>query len=145
MLKKSYKIALISCVKRKSNKPCKAKDMYISQLFKNSYLFAKENAEKVYILSAKYGLLQEDDIISPYEQTLKDMNIQARKIWSYKVLKKLEKLCDIENDNFLILAGEKYREFICQKIKHYDAPLAKFGLGKQIQFLKNQNKCLKTH
>jgi len=65
------KITLISCTKSKRNYPCQAKDMYSpSSLFKYSYEYAKQVADKVYILSAQYGLLDENASIVTYERTL---------------------------------------------------------------------------
>ena len=137
MQTKIYDIALISCVKKKKDCDCMAKDMYTSDLFKKMYDYAKKRAKKIFILSAKYGLLREDDIISPYQKTLKDMSAHERKVWSYKVLQELNRECDISNDNFLILAGKKYREYICQKIKNYEIPLEGLGIGEQLSYLKN--------
>ncbi|WP_296560850.1 DUF6884 domain-containing protein, partial [uncultured Acetobacterium sp.] len=42
----------------------------LCMLFKYSYDYAKQIADQVYILSAQYGLLDENDNIVPYEQTL---------------------------------------------------------------------------
>lgn len=66
----TVKIALISCSKRKQNYTCSAAEMYMpSNLFSLSYTYAKQVSEKVFILSAKYGLLEENEAISPYEFT----------------------------------------------------------------------------
>ena len=35
-----------------------------------------------YILSAKYGLLEEDEVIEPYNVYLKDMNVAERRQWA---------------------------------------------------------------
>lgn len=77
-------IAFISCVKTKQNK---AQDMYISDLFKKSLKYAKQHADKIYILSAKYGLLKLDEIIYPYEKTLNGLSEYEKKEWAYKVFK----------------------------------------------------------
>lgn len=62
------KIALVSCSKSKQCYPCKACEMYMpSSLFRYSYQYAKKYADKVYILSAKHGLLRENMIIEPYD------------------------------------------------------------------------------
>ena len=55
-------IVFISCVKNKNDYPCAARDMYISDLFKKSLVYAEQLTESttVYILSAKYGLLELD-------------------------------------------------------------------------------------
>jgi len=38
-------------------------------------------ADKIFILSAKYGLVPEDMIIEPYNETLKDKSTQERRAW----------------------------------------------------------------
>ena len=40
---------------------------------------AKPQTESVFILSAKYGLLSPDEVIDPYEQTLKNMRGEERR------------------------------------------------------------------
>ena len=61
--------------------------MYISDLFKKSLAYAKKHADKVFILSAKYGLLTLDEIIYPYEKTLNKMSEYEKKRWAYKVFR----------------------------------------------------------
>ncbi len=64
-------VVLISCVSKKKNSPSMAKDMYISPLFKGAYQYSKKlGADLVFILSAKYGLLEESAWIEPYNETL---------------------------------------------------------------------------
>ncbi|UZQ49968.1 DUF6884 domain-containing protein [Clostridium kluyveri] len=67
------KIVLISCVSKKLSYPAKAKDMYISQLFKLNFNYANFiKADNIFILSAKYGLLKLDKEIEPYNETLNE-------------------------------------------------------------------------
>ena len=67
------RIALISCSKSKQNYPCPARELYApSQLFSLSYQYAKKVADEVYVLSARYGLLAEEDVVAPYDLTLTD-------------------------------------------------------------------------
>lgn len=130
------KIALIACVKKKNNHNCKAKEMYISTLFKYCYKYASKRVDKIYILSAKYGLLNEETVIYPYNETLKSKSEYDKKVWSYRVIKELAKVADIENDSFLILAGLEYRKYIIQKIKKYEIPLKGLSLYNQVKYLK---------
>ena len=68
------RIALISCSKSKQNYPCPARELYApSQLFSLSYQYAKKVADEVYVLSARYGLLAEEDVVAPYDLTLTDL------------------------------------------------------------------------
>ena len=68
------KIILIACVSKKRGKKAKAKDLYISQLFKSSLTFAyKQNPDKIFILSALHHLLDIDQEIEPYNVTLSNV------------------------------------------------------------------------
>ena len=64
-------IVLISCVSQKLSHRAKAKDLYVSTLFRLNLKYAKIlNPDAIYILSAKHGLLSLEQEIEPYEQTL---------------------------------------------------------------------------
>jgi len=45
-----------------------------------------------YILSAKYGLLHPNDLIEPYEQTLKTATKKEKQDWAQRVDKKIREL-----------------------------------------------------
>ena len=64
------KIVLISCSSKKLPHGAAAKDLYISSLFRLSQRYAQTlGAEKIFILSAKHGLLGLNDVIEPYDLT----------------------------------------------------------------------------
>ncbi len=132
------KIALISCVSKKLTTKAKAKELYISTLFKLNLKFAiKMKSDKIFILSAKYGLLELEDEISPYNQTLNKMNSEERKRWALLVIEKLKNKCSLKDDHFIILAGHKYRQYLLPSLSSYEIPLKGMTIGKQLQFLKN--------
>ena len=56
-------IALIGCVKSKNKGIHKACELYNSPLFKYQLEYAKRKTDKIYILSAKHGVLKLDDEI----------------------------------------------------------------------------------
>lgn len=114
------KIGLISCCKVKQNKRCKAKDMYVSPWFKKGMEYLSYRCDKIYIMSARYGLLPTESIITPYNQTLLKMNKKERKLWSKNLLEDIKRECDIKNDTFIIVARGKYTEYICQKLVHFE-------------------------
>ncbi|NLW49210.1 MAG: hypothetical protein GXY86_17995, partial [Firmicutes bacterium] len=89
----------------------------------------------VFILSAKYGLLEENDRISPYEFTLKQLPYNRRVDWAQYVLKQLRPKCDIDNDEFIILAGKDYYETILPELKYYSLPLEHLSMGQRISAL----------
>jgi len=65
-------LALISCVKKKDIHKAKARNMYKSTLFVKSLRYVENvlKPEKIYILSAKYGLLNLDQEIDSYNETI---------------------------------------------------------------------------
>ena len=135
------KIVLISCVSKKLREKARAEDLYISSLFKFGLKFAKiQNPDKIFILSAKYGLLGLDEIIEPYNETLLNMGKIQRAVWAENVLNKLKENSDLKNDLFIFLAGEKYREFILPQIKKFEIPMKGLGIGRQLKFLKDNIK-----
>ena len=131
------KIVLISCVSKKLSNPVKASDLYVSSLFKKNLAYAKKiNPDKIYILSAKYGLLSLDQVISPYNVTLNTMkNIEIKK-WSEKVLVDLKKVANLETDEIIFLAGIKYRKYLIPNIKNFKIPMEGLSIGKQLRWLK---------
>ena len=132
-------IVLISCVKNKLPHKAKARDLYISPFFQMNLKYAEQfSPDNVFILSAKYGLVQLDEEIEPYDMTLNTMSTRERRNWADKVIRQLQCYCDLEEDHFVILAGEKYRQYLLPHLKSYEHPLAGLPIGKQLQYLKKK-------
>ena len=132
-------IVLISCVSKKLSHKARARDLYVSPLFRLNLKLAKHfSPDEIYILSAKYGLLSLDEEIEPYDITLNKMAANERKKWAKKVVNQLKEHCDIENTHFILLAGEKYRHYLLPYLKSYEIPLEGMRIGKQLQYLKRK-------
>jgi hypothetical protein len=131
------RVVLISCVSKKKDIPAPAKDLYISSLFKGAYKYAHAiNADRIFILSAKHGLLEETDVIEPYNETLNKKTVADIKRWATAVLESLSQKCDLRHDDFVFLAGEKYRRYLIEGMTNYSVPLQKMRIGKQLAFYK---------
>ena len=134
-------VVLISCVKKKLDHAAPAKDLYTSPLFRLSWEYAKtRNPNKIFILSAKYNLLNPEKVVEPYDQTLKSMGSQGRKEWSAEVLKELRNNTDTKNDKFVLLAGRPYLKYIEDEIVHKEEPLKGLSIGRRISRLKELTK-----
>jgi hypothetical protein len=130
------KIVLISCVSQKRAYRSKAKDLYISALFKKNLAYAWQlNPDAIFILSAKYGLVDLDAEIEPYDLTLNTMPAMEIRNWAEKVLQQLRQVADIRNDHFIFLAGMKYRKYLLPHLASYEIPLEGLTIGKQLQAL----------
>ena len=133
-------VALIACAKQTEAYPCPANALYApSTLFSLSYRYAKTCADRVYILSAKYGLLDEDAVVEPYDETLDDLPAEARQAWADRVLGQLEQVCDTQADHFIILADRNYYEYLLPELKNVTLPLGNLPLGKRIELLNRLN------
>jgi hypothetical protein len=147
------RIALISCTSLKKDYVCQAKELYSeSSTFRLEYELANLIAEETYILSAKHGLVAADTDLAPYDYTLmnkpKDIKIQ----WSYEVLNQLKEKFSLENDEFIILAGNDYCEYLLPSIKNYWLPLRGKRQGERRPMLRNlldleyeTNLCMAVH
>jgi hypothetical protein len=124
-------------VSKKLGKPAKARDLYISPFFRFNLAYAESlKPDAIYILSAKHGLVPLNKKLAPYNETLNTKKVVAIKAWAKKVLAQLGRVADLGHDEFIFLAGERYRQFLLPNMKHTRVPLKGLGLGRQLQFLK---------
>lgn len=134
-------IVLVSCVSKKRSISLPAKDLYISDWFQKAALYARMIGDTWFILSAKYGLLHPDQIIEPYNVTLKSMSKYQRQIWARRVLQDLNPLL-LQNDTVVFLAGHVYREYLEGPLRQMDClisiPMKGLRIGEQMQWLNNQ-------
>src|SRR5688500_18134199 len=103
------RVALVSCVKSKLNRPAPAKDLYTSPLFRALRTYAESHADAWYILSAEHGLVHPDQVLAPYERTVNRLDRAERLQWAEKVRLDLASRLPAGAD-VVILAGGRYRE-----------------------------------
>ncbi|MGU3394203.1 DUF6884 domain-containing protein [Priestia sp. D51] len=133
------KIALVSCTKVKANYPCVTREMYQqSTLFKKAIKFIEQrDYDDWFVLSAKYGILKQHEVIEPYDLTLNNMKASERKIWAELVLKQIENMkLNLSHIDFYM--GIKYRQYLIpaleQKGIKCTVPLQGRGIGEQLKF-----------
>lgn len=141
------RIVLISCTKSKNEsakeRPSPAKDLYTGAIFKKAYQYAEQRLKpnKIYILSAKYGLLKPDQEVCYYNETLKDKSSQVRRLWADRILDQLKKeRLNLDQDEFIILAGQTYCKDLTGpansgKISRYETPYEGKRIGEILHFL----------
>jgi hypothetical protein len=90
-------------------------------------------------LSAKHGLIHENELIDYYNQRITG-RVKENKQWAKRVIATLEKVTDLDNDTFIIIAGNDYKKNIVVKLKNFECPLKGLtGLGHQLHWLKGEN------
>lgn len=133
------KVILISCVSKKHKRKSKAKDLYISALFKKNLQYAlQQKPDQIFILSAKYGLVLLDEEIEPYDLTLNTMSAPEIRQWATKVTQRLSEHTDLQQDLFIFLAGTKYRKYLIPHLAHVQIPFEGLTIGRQLQQLTKQ-------
>lgn len=132
-------IALISCVSQKTPLKNKAKDLYISPLFKKTWEYntTVDRPSGVYILSALHGLIKYDEVIEPYDKTLLDMSKEEGLEWAEKVKSQITETFltngrTLEDFNFKIYAGSKYYENLLDFFPHKELVFGKLPIGKRL-------------
>ncbi|QDZ29563.1 peroxide stress protein YaaA [Noviherbaspirillum sp. UKPF54] len=133
------RIALVSCVKSKRQHAVAAAEMYTSPLFAGMRRYAERHTDAWYILSAEFGLLRPDTVISPYERTLNTMLKHERAIWAERVKQQLNDVLSAEA-SVVVLAGKRYREslipFLESKQLSVEVPMHGLSFGRQLRWLK---------
>ena len=118
-----------------------ARDLYSSDWFVKAQSFVEAQDGSWLILSAKYGLLDPDTVIGPYNVTLNSMDASERRAWGQKVVAQLRQHCRA-GDQVVVLAGERYREHLVAALKEWgcrvEIPLRGLGIGQQLAWLKRQ-------
>lgn len=130
-------LVLVSCVASKRPHRAKAKDLYVSPLFRGMRAVAERGAAWR-ILSAEHGLLDPEREIEPYERTLRHMGRAERRAWADRVLAELLPLAR-GFDRVIVLAGNDYRGHLVPALERaglrVEVPLEGLGLGEQLSQL----------
>ena len=132
---------LVSCVSRKRSTRAKAKDLYTSPWFVKACTYVERRGQPWFILSAQYGLVHPETVISPYERTLNAMPAGERNAWARRVLAQLEP--HVADARFIVfLAGQRYREYLEPDLRarglNVKIPMEGLPIGRQLSWLSHQ-------
>lgn len=103
-------IALIGCGKSKRPGSHPARDLYTGPLFRAAIAHAERTAERVFIVSACYGLLPLDRVVESYDAML-PLDAGERSAWAIRVRTALLVEIDMAGDaraEVTIYAGGAY-------------------------------------
>jgi len=134
------RIGLVGCVKTKRTTGALARDLYASTLFTGRRRFVEESCDRWFVLSARHGLVRDDEWLEPYDETLNDQSATSKRRWAEKVLAALDALdLDFRTSTFEIHAGNEYRSFglvdgLRERGATIEVPAAHLGQGEQLAF-----------
>ncbi len=128
---------LIGCVKTKKEGRLKAVDKYNSPLFKKELEYAKKicnNVNDIYILSAKYGLIELDKIIDDYNLTLNNFSEKEKKKWAVSVIIQSRKYNFKKDEEIIFLCGNNYSKYLKMYFTNYKDPTQNLSLGNTLKW-----------
>jgi hypothetical protein len=134
------RVGLVGCVKQKAASPRRARDLYTSALFAGRRRYVERTCSEWWILSALHGLVSPEDVLEPYDVTLKDASRAELRDWSNKVLARLDDRAGLRpGDVVEIHAGSEYRAFgLVQGLRNRGVavivPAEGMTLGRQLAF-----------
>lgn len=131
-------VYLVSCVSQKRERACEARDLYVSELFRKARRYVETSGCPWFVLSAEHGLLAPDQVIAPYERTLNKMGVADRRMWAERVAAQLAETVP-DPSQVVLLAGERYREFLARLLEGRDVavsvPMQGLRIGEQLRWL----------
>jgi hypothetical protein len=121
-------LVIVTCVKEKRKGRQKAKDLYISDLFKKMKQYAETYDYDWRIISAKHGLIDPEDIIESYEEESLDQFklLKGKQTTDLKTKKKaLKKIIEVQLEPILntyneiiLMCGKNYRDVLLPLLKN---------------------------
>lgn len=135
-------VALIGCVAQKLSRPAPAGELYTSPLFRYRLAWAGQHADQVFVLSARYHLVELDQVLQPYDASLNTAPKEERLAWSATVWGQLHQVFDVAECRFTLLAGKAYITYLRQWLRvtaaACETPLQGLSIGQQLQWLKRE-------
>jgi hypothetical protein len=127
-------------VKQKARTPRPARELYISALFEGRRAFVEQSCSEWWILSALHGLVHPQQVLAPYDVTLKDAGRRERREWSRRILAAMDEQTALRpGDVAEIHAGSEYRDWglvdglLAQGVT-VEIPTEGMPLGRQLAF-----------
>lgn len=141
------KVGLMATARKKSDIPQPVVDFYKSPLFKKSLSYARMHYDRFYFYNAKDGFLLPNQIMEPYDVSIKTFSAREKRNWAKKVITGLAQYESPENAVIYLHGGFVYRKYLQPELqKHgfeFIVPLKGMGIGEQLawydQQLKNEN------
>lgn len=134
-------VVLVGCGATKAPKACKAKDLYVGNLFRAARLYAERRGLAWRILSAKYGLLDPETQVQPYNMRLHNGERQ-RAFWANGIAGGLIYSMKSSHLEVICLAGADYADPVCHMLEQHGIPCSKplqgLQVGERLAWFKSQ-------
>lgn len=127
-------IAVVGCGAAKRCEPSKARNLYVGNLFRSAYSYARRaGASPIWILSARHGLVASDAVIAPYNCAVGGFNRAELGQWLELVGTQLSAL---PSGEILALVPAAYERALEPRAADLRNPLRGMAIGQRLRFLK---------
>lgn len=150
-------IALIGCAATKLGQPARARELYVSAIFRLALQYAEAVlGAEVFILSAQHGLVHPTQVLEPYDLCLADMDPWEGAWWAHEVEAQFAEVLGADlvpanatvpdgtewvlqqpGPRLVLLAGQIYR-FRPPFPLTFEEPLSGMGIGSRKAWLRAQ-------
>lgn len=140
------RVALVGCSALKSPTPAAAREFYTSPLFRAAYAYAEKTADLVFVVSALYGAVTPEQVLKPYDRSLRGLRKSEREDWGARTVAEVLGSARVrrfgEKPVLVLLAGEVYADALLHgahwhNLPRPEEPLRKIaGVGKRIAWLR---------
>ncbi|HEX7063571.1 MAG TPA: hypothetical protein VF199_00755 [Bacillales bacterium] len=131
-------VGLLATARKKQSHPAPVTEFYTSPLFRKSVKYALLTYRRFYFYNAKDGLLLPEQIMEPYDVSIKTFTIEEKKHWAATVVDELKRYESPEEVTVYLHGGYVYRKFLQPELKrygfNYEVPLKGMGIGKQLSW-----------
>ena len=132
-------VVILGCVRSKALGPARAKDLYVSPLWRKRRAFAEASGRPWVIFSAKHGILDPDEVIEWYDVALAKLPTMERQRKGRAAVSQLEhRFGTLRGMTFEIHAGSAYAGALAVPLAERGAmlvnPLEGLSIGYQLQW-----------
>jgi hypothetical protein len=136
-------LTLVSCCGPKLDRIAPARDLYRSPMFQKSARWAERKGDSWLVLSARHGLIRPDEMLEPYNQTLKAMTKAQRDAWARQVVTQMRSWASdrsVTSLHVTLLAGATYATWtpLAHDLARVVQPLQGMSIGYRLKWLTEQ-------
>jgi hypothetical protein len=107
-LPSSDRVLLVGCSRRKTSAAAPARELFRGETFRRARAHAVASGRPWFVLSAKFGLLDPDDVVGPYDVYLPNQPAAYREVWGEWVVAQLCTRRPLAGVIVEVHAGEAY-------------------------------------
>jgi DGQHR domain-containing protein len=114
------------------SRPAPARELYASPLFRLASRFCSATCDRWFVLSARHGLVDPDQVIAPYDVSLSGLNRGDRQAWADLVVEQLWRRGLLGSGHrFLLHAGADYADLLAARLGA-EQPLRGLAIGQRL-------------